>query len=106
MLAAGRLAKEENRRRMKRQIKVQNSFDSLAKDGSVTGDALKQLSEDLVESGIVSKSVFRQMAKDGRITSRELNNILQGITGTFQYGEGRDAPYKKDKQFKRNSSRP
>jgi len=88
-----------NQRRIRRQIKVQKSFDGLAKDGDVTGDALKQLSQDLVDSGLVSKTVFAQMSKDGKITSSELNKMLKGITGGWEWGSGKDSPGKKEKEF-------
>ena len=72
------------RRQATRQIAATKSFDTLSKDGKVTGDALKQLSRDLVDTGLISKNVFKQMASDGKVTSTEFQKMLTGISGTIR----------------------
>ena len=74
-------AESNNRRIMKKTAKATDLFLKLADEaGDVTGDALKQLQSDLVDTGLISKKMFRQMAKDGKVTQDEMNRLLAGIT--------------------------
>ena len=85
-----------NRRMMLKNSMATESFLKLSNEaGDVTGDALKQLQTDLVDTGFISKEMFRQMAKDGKVTQGEMNRMLKTITGDMG----------KDKDFDRNANK-